>query len=58
MAVTGGLGMFLEDNARWISWYQWKAEALNRLFRQQGRTGEPGNIIAETVLHGETPQAE
>jgi hypothetical protein len=43
------------DGERWLSWYQWKAEALNRLFREQGRTGEAGKITAETVEHGEKP---
>ncbi len=41
------------DGERRISWYQWKAEMLNRLFREYGRTGEAGKITAATVLHGE-----
>jgi hypothetical protein len=37
----------------WMDWYEWKARALNRLFEEQGVTGQPGRITAETVRHGE-----
>lgn len=36
-----------------ISWAEWKAAELNRLFENQGATGEPSRITAVTVLHGE-----
>ena len=36
-----------------ISWAKWKADTLNVLFQQQGRTGGQGRITAATVLHGE-----
>jgi hypothetical protein len=36
-----------------IPWADWKAEALNRLFLEQGVTGQPGKITAATVLQGE-----
>ena len=36
-----------------ISWAEWKAVALNRLFQEQGVTGKPGRITAATVRHGE-----
>lgn len=36
----------------WITWDAWKADALNRLFHEQGRTGKPGQITAETVRDG------
>src|SRR5262249_14687218 len=36
-----------------MSWAQWKAAALNRLFKEQGLLGQPGHITAETVSHGE-----
>jgi hypothetical protein len=36
----------------WISWCEWKARALNRLFLEHGLTGEPGRITAETVRDG------
>ena len=36
-----------------ISWAQWKANALNLLFQQQGQLGERGRITAATVIHGE-----
>jgi hypothetical protein len=36
-----------------IPWAEWKAAALNRLFREQGATGKPGRITAATVRHGE-----
>ena len=35
------------------SWAELKALGLNRLFQEQGRTGEPGRIAAATVRHGE-----
>ena len=37
----------------WLSWYEWKAQRLNELFRSQGKTGEPGRINAATIRHGE-----
>lgn len=36
-----------------IPWAEWKAAALNRLFQEQGTSGEPGRITAATVRHGE-----
>jgi len=36
-----------------VSPEEWKAAALNRLFLEQGVTGQPGRITAETVRHGE-----
>ncbi len=36
----------------WLSWPEWKATMLNRLFQEQGLTREPGHITAETVRHG------
>lgn len=38
-----------------LSWVEWKAQNLNRLFQGQGLTGQPGRITAETVRHGERP---
>jgi hypothetical protein len=37
----------------WMSWHEWKARMLNRLFLEQGVTGQPGRITAATVRHGE-----
>lgn len=37
----------------WISWCEWKARELNRLFLDQGVTGQPGRITAETVRDGQ-----
>ena len=37
---------------RVMSWAEWKADALNRLFLQ-GTSGQPSRITAETILHGE-----
>jgi hypothetical protein len=37
-----------------VPWAEWKAMTLNRLFQEQGVTGEPGHITAATVLHGAT----
>lgn len=36
-----------------MSWAEWKAEALNRLFKELGKTGQRGRINAATVEHGE-----
>lgn len=36
-----------------MSWAEWKGAALNRLFLEQGVTGQSGRISAETVRHGE-----
>src|SRR5215472_8523101 len=38
---------------RWMSWAEWKAEALNRLFQKYGVLKQRGCITAETVRHGE-----
>ena len=35
-----------------VDWAEWKAAQLNRFFREQGVTGHPGRITAETVRHG------
>jgi hypothetical protein len=35
------------------SWAARKAAAINQVFKQQGATGQPGRITAETVEHGE-----
>jgi hypothetical protein len=40
----------------WHSWAEWHAAALNRLFLEQGLTGQPGRITAATVRHGERGQ--
>jgi hypothetical protein len=41
------------EHACGIPWAEWKALVLNRLFQDQGITGEPGRITAATVRHGE-----
>jgi hypothetical protein len=41
------------DTLEGIPWAEWKAAALNRLFQEQGVTGQLGRITAETVRHGE-----
>jgi hypothetical protein len=38
------------------SWAEWKVAALNRLFLEQGVTGQPGRITAATVRHAERKQ--
>jgi hypothetical protein len=42
----------------YLSWAEWKAAALNRLFQDQGVTGKPGRITAATVRHGEQMRAD
>jgi hypothetical protein len=39
-----------------ISWADWKAAMLNRLFQEKGSTGQPGRITAATVRDGESKQ--
>jgi len=41
------------DREPGVSWMEWKAAALNRLFQEQGVTGQPSRITAATVEHGE-----
>ncbi len=36
-----------------MSWAEWKAGAINQLFLEQGTTGQPGRIAADTIRHGE-----
>lgn len=35
-----------------VPWAEWRAAELNRLFQEQGLTGQPGRITAATVRHG------
>ena len=43
----------MKDGTGGTVWVEWKAENLNRLFQEQGVTGQPGRITADTVRHGE-----
>jgi hypothetical protein len=45
----------VEANPPGVPWCEWKAAALNRLFQEQGVTGQPGRITASTARHGERP---
>jgi hypothetical protein len=45
-----------EEN-RGVSWEEWKAAVLNRLFQEQGVIGERDRITAATVGHGEKERA-
>jgi len=38
---------------RLMSWSEWKANSLNRLFLEQGATGQSSRITAETARHGQ-----
>ena len=40
---------------RVMSWAEWKAAALNRIFLEQGTAGQSGRITAETIRHGQGP---
>jgi len=40
---------------RVMSWSEWKAAVLNRLFLEQGTAGQAGRITAETIRHGRGP---
>lgn len=35
-----------------VTWAEWKATMLNKLFLDQGTSGEGGRITAATVQHG------
>lgn len=41
---------------RVMSWCEWQAAALNRLFLEQGATGQPGRITPETIRRLEQKQ--
>jgi hypothetical protein len=41
------------DEGKSATWAEWKASMLNKLFLEQGVTGQPGKITAATVRHGE-----
>jgi hypothetical protein len=41
------------EHEQGVSWAEWKAAALNRLFQELGVTGQPGRITDATVRHGE-----
>jgi hypothetical protein len=41
-----------------MSWAEWKAESLNRLFLEQGAIKRPGRITAAAVLDGERKRRE
>jgi len=43
---------------RVMSWSAWKAVTLNRMFLEQGASGQSGRITAETVQHGQRERAE
>jgi len=36
----------------WISWCEWRAREMNRLFREHGLMGQPGQIKPETIQDG------
>ena len=38
---------------RVMSWSEWKASSLNRLFLEQGATAQMSRITAKTVRHGQ-----
>jgi hypothetical protein len=44
----------VNDTDRGIPWAEWKAAALNQLFKEQGLIGQPGRITAATIRHGES----
>ena len=63
VSISSGLGPLekctqvgvdsVTSEERVMSWAEWKAVALNRLFLEQGTAGQLGRITAETVRHGE-----
>lgn len=57
MRVPEGDGVTENKIERWISYAQWKADELNRLFKEQGVTGQLGSITPETIRHGSEANA-
>ena len=51
--VRDGLPNEMGWRSKGVPWAQWKAAMLNRLFLEQGTSGQPGRITAATVRHGE-----
>jgi hypothetical protein len=43
---------------RAIPWLEWYADRLNWMFQEHGATGQPGHILAETVLARDGTQAK
>jgi hypothetical protein len=43
---------------RATSWAYWKAAELNRVFQEQGVTGQSGRITAATIRHGASERKE
>ncbi len=43
---------------RGVSWSEWRADMVNRMFAELEATGQPGRITAETVRHGEAARRE
>ena len=50
---SGSVNDSAREHERGVPWAEWKAAALNKLFKEQGVTGQPGRITAATVEHGE-----
>jgi hypothetical protein len=42
----------LQPDPPGVPWAKWKAATLNRLFQEQGATGQQGRITSATVSHG------
>lgn len=53
--MPDGRVIFEVDDSRdvWLSWDEWKARALNEIFRLYGVLKEPAKIKAATIAHGE-----
>jgi hypothetical protein len=51
---AGSVELAVSDADRGIPWAEWKASALNKLFKEQGVTGQPGRITAVTIRHSES----
>jgi hypothetical protein len=49
----GAYKNYKNSPATFRTWAEWKAAMLNRLFQEQGVTGQPGRITAATVRDGE-----
>jgi hypothetical protein len=47
-----------KSEPRAMSWAEWKAESLNRLFLEQGVTGSAGRITAAMIRDGERKRRE
>jgi hypothetical protein len=43
----------VNEPAHWMTWYEWKAEQVNRIFGRQGAMRKRANVTAESLKAGD-----